>query len=171
MEYVILVDESDHEIGTMEKMEAHRQGRLHRAFSILLFNAKRELLLQRRSINKYHSGGLWTNTCCSHPRPAEGIEQTVRRKLRHEMGVDAHPEFAYKFLYRANLDHNLIEYELDHVFVGHLEGTPKINREEVDEWRLATLKQVRKDMDKRPQEFTYWFRLIAYHPELSALVP
>ncbi|HTJ47854.1 MAG TPA: isopentenyl-diphosphate Delta-isomerase, partial [Cyclobacteriaceae bacterium] len=116
MEHVILVDERDDAIGTMEKIEAHEKGLLHRAFSILLFNSKGEFLLQKRSKKKYHSGGLWTNTCCSHPLPDEQIEEATRRKLKQEMGIEVKTEFAYKFIYKTNLDKNLIEHEYDHVY-------------------------------------------------------
>src|SRR5689334_16412405 len=107
MEHVILVDEHDNEIGTMEKMEAHRKGVLHRAFSVILFNSKGEVLLQKRSSQKYHSAGLWTNTCCSHPRPTETMDKAVRRRLQEEMGIDAETEFAYKFQYRVKLQNDL----------------------------------------------------------------
>jgi len=123
-DHVILVDESDHELGSMEKMEAHRKGVLHRAFSVLLFNSKGEVLLQKRSASKYHSAGLWTNTCCSHPKPAENIDIAVRRRLQEEMGIDSNPEFAYKFIYKTTLDNNLTEHELDYVFIGTFDGEP-----------------------------------------------
>src|SRR5271154_2337980 len=124
MEHVILVDLEDNAIGTMGKMEAHYKGLLHRAFSILLFNTKGELLLQKRSIHKYHSGGLWTNTCCSHPLPGETMENATRRKLKQEMGIDLPTKFAYKFFYQTRLDSNLIEHECDHVYTGTFNGTP-----------------------------------------------
>ena len=104
-EYVILVDEADNETGIMEKMEAHRKGLLHRAFSILLFNTKGEILLQKRAVKKYHSGGLWTNTCCSHPLPQESVRHAAKRKLWQEMGIDMQPEYAFKFIYKTGLDH------------------------------------------------------------------
>src|SRR5436190_13031104 len=136
MEEVILVDEHDNAIGTMEKMEAHEKGVLHRAFSILLFNAEGQMLLQKRSKNKYHSSGLWTNTCCSHPLPGEKIEDAARRRLHEEMGIDLQPEFSYKFIYKTNLDKNLIEYEYDHVFTGVFNGTPVVNKNEVEDWKF-----------------------------------
>src|SRR5690349_14366428 len=111
MEHVILVDENDHAIGTMEKMEAHRKGVLHRAFSVLIYNTDGELLLQQRSWKKYHSGGLWTNTCCSHPLPDEDMEAAVRRRLNEEMGIDVSCRFSHKFIYKTALDHDLTEYE------------------------------------------------------------
>src|SRR6478752_348872 len=139
MEHVILVDELDNAIGTMEKMEAHQKGILHRAFSILLFNSKGEILLQKRALTKYHSGGLWTNTCCSHPGPSEPIEVAARRRLLFEMGIDVTPSFAFKFTYQAALDHGLTEHELDHVFTAVFDGSPQINPEEVEDWRYMAL--------------------------------
>lgn len=169
MENIILVDEQDNEIGTMEKMEAHRRGVLHRAFSILLFNSNGEMLLQKRSKRKYHSGGLWTNTCCSHPLPNESMSDATRRRLKHEMGIDAQPEFAFKFIYKTDLDQNLIEHELDHVFVGTFDGIPVINEDEVEAWKFMNLKNIRFDMTLYPDSYTTWFRLIVNHPELNKL--
>src|SRR6185436_4500009 len=126
-EDIILVDEQDQEIGTMEKMEAHRKGVLHRAFSILIFNSKGEMLLQKRAKSKYHSGGLWTNACCSHPLPGESMKDATNRKLLQEMGIAVPTEFAYSFQYRAELDNDLVENELDHVFVGLYDKSPKVN--------------------------------------------
>jgi isopentenyl-diphosphate delta-isomerase len=168
MEEVILVDENDNAIGTMEKMEAHRKGVLHRAFSILVFNSKGQLLLQKRSWKKYHSGGLWTNTCCSHPRPDEDIQSAMRRKLFQEMGIEVTPEFSHKFIYRADLGNNLMEHEYDHVYVARYDGEPHINSDEVEAWRFEDLPQLRDSIRKSPQDFTYWFKLILDHPELKA---
>jgi isopentenyl-diphosphate Delta-isomerase len=169
MEHIILVDERDAAIGTMEKMEAHRKGMLHRAFSILLFNSKGEVLLQKRAKEKYHSGGLWTNTCCSHPHPDETMQQATRRKLKQEMGIDLQPEFAYKFIYKAFLDHDLIEYEYDHVFIGQFEGEPAINKDEVEDWKFVDLHFLREDAKQNPHLYTHWFKLILDHPELISI--
>jgi isopentenyl-diphosphate delta-isomerase len=169
MEEVILVDENDNAIGTMEKMEAHRKGLLHRAFSILIFNSKGQLLLQKRSWKKYHSGGLWTNTCCSHPKPDEDIENALRRKLIQEMGIDVKPQFSHKFIYRIDLENNLTEHEYDHVYIGRYDGEPAINHDEVDEWRFEDIRQLRTDVEERPQDFTYWFKLIINDPKLRTL--
>ena len=166
MEEVILVDELDNAIGTMEKMEAHRRGVLHRAFSILLFNSKGEILLQKRSPKKYHSGGLWTNTCCSHPLPGESMESATRRKLIQEMGIDLTPEFAYKFIYKTGLDHDLIEHELDHVFIGSFNGKPAINTDEVESWKYIDRISLKMEMQRYPERFTHWFKLIMNHPQL-----
>ena len=160
MEEVILVDENDNAVGTMEKMEAHRLGKLHRAFSVLPFNSQGELLLQKRAKNKYHSAGLWTNTCCSHPVPGEKIEDAAARRLKEEMGIDAKPSFAYKFLYKAELDKNLTEHELDYVFIGTFDGKPSINAAEVEDWKFVNLEWLKKDLKKNPNEYTCWFKII-----------
>lgn len=166
-DHVLLVDENDQVVGTMEKLEAHQKGLLHRAFSILLFNSKGELLLQKRARNKYHSGGLWTNTCCSHPLPDETMESATRRKLKQEMGIDLQPEFAYKFIYRSVLDSQLTEHECDYVFIGTYDGEPDINRDEVEDWKFVPLDHIRKDAKKHPEQYTSWFRLILDHAQLS----
>jgi len=168
MEEVILVDENDNPIGTMEKMEAHRKGLLHRAFSILVFNSKGQLLLQKRSSKKYHSGGLWTNACCSHPRPGEDIISALRRKLKQEMGIDVIPEFSHKFIYKTALENNLTEYEYDHVYVGRYDGEPEINHDEVEEWRYEDISRLKESIKKSPGDFTYWFKLIINDPDLKA---
>src|SRR5258708_38595514 len=142
MEQVVLVDEFDQEIGTMEKMEAHRKGALHRAFSVLLFNSKGEILIQKRAREKYHSAGLWTNTCCSHPQPHEDIKESTRRRLKEEMGIDLQPDFSFKFLYKTNLDYNLIEHEIDHVFIGVFDGEPNVNQSEAEDWRFVPLDEL-----------------------------
>lgn len=169
MEHVILVDTEDNETGTMDKMEAHKQGVLHRAFSILLFDASGKMLLQKRSMNKYHSSGLWSNTCCSHPIPGESLEIATRRRLREEMGIDMQPAYSHTFIYKAQLDKDLIEHELDHVFVGSFKGEPNINRTEVEDWKWVDLAWLREDMLKNPQTYTVWFKLIVNHPELTTL--
>ena len=166
MENVVLVDENDNAIGTLEKMEAHRLGVLHRAFSILLFNAKGEVLLQKRSATKYHCAGLWTNTCCSHPLPGEPVDLAARRKLKQEMGIELQPEFAYKFIYKAPLDNGLTEHELDHVFVGQFDGKPVINTDEVEDWKYVSLTDLKEDILQRPEIYTPWFKLILDHSEL-----
>jgi isopentenyl-diphosphate delta-isomerase len=160
MEQVILVDEFDNAVGTMEKMEAHRMGVLHRAFSVLVFNSKGELLLQKRAATKYHSGGLWTNTCCSHPSPAEPIDDAVQRRLLYEMGIDVRSTFAFKFTYRAALDHGLIEHELDHVFTATFDGEPNVNPEEVEDWKYVALEKVQADLKSAPARYTAWLKYI-----------
>jgi len=160
MEKVILVDEHDAVVGEMEKMEAHQKGVLHRAFSILIFNTRGKMLLQKRSQKKYHSGGLWTNACCSHPFPHENIQHATRRKLKQEMGIDLETEFLYTFIYQAPLDHDLIEHELDHVFIGTFDGAPAINHDEVEDWKYVDMEWLRNDIVVHPEHYTYWFKLI-----------
>jgi len=167
MEHVVLVDEFDSVVGTMEKLEAHEKGILHRAFSILLFNSNGEVLLQKRSRTKYHSGGLWTNTCCSHPLPGERMEDATRRKLKQEMGIEASTVFNFKFIYNAQLDKNLIEHEYDHVFIGTFDGVPIPNKDEVEDWKFIDLKTLRNDIRQHPELYTYWFVLILNHPSLN----
>lgn len=167
MDQVILVDSSDNEVGTMEKMEAHRKGILHRAFSVLLFNSKGEMLLQKRAVAKYHSAGLWTNACCSHPKPNESLPTAINRRLKEEMGINIQSEFAYKFQYRAELDNGLIEHELDHVYIGLFNGEPVINSNEVEDWRYSSLAELKEDVRRNPDDYTYWFKLIIKHPEME----
>jgi len=125
-ELVVLVDENDNEIGVEEKINAHRKGLLHRAFSIFVFNSKNELLLQKRAADKYHSGGLWSNTCCSHPRPGENLKDAAHRRLQEEMGFDCSLREVFSFLYKKSFDNGLTEHELDHVFFGKFDGIPKL---------------------------------------------
>jgi isopentenyl-diphosphate delta-isomerase len=166
MEHVVLVDKNDNEVGIMEKMEAHRLGKLHRAFSILLFSDEGKMLLQKRSAHKYHSGSLWTNTCCSHPLPHEKIEDAARRRLNEEMGIDLQPAFTYKFLYKAELTPDLTEHELDHVFIGIFNGEAKRNTAEVEDWKFVDMSWLKGDLQLHPQVYTIWLKLIVNHPEL-----
>jgi isopentenyl-diphosphate delta-isomerase len=159
IEHVILVDESDNPVGTMEKLEAHEKGILHRAFSILLVNSRGDWLLQKRAWKKYHSAGLWTNTCCSHPRPGETMEQATGRKLEQEMGIRAALTLAYKFIYKAPLN-GLIEHELDYVFTGVSDAVPEVNKDEVEDWKYASLTEIHREMQSHPERFTPWFKLI-----------
>lgn len=163
MEQVVLVDEDDREVGTMEKLEAHRVGRLHRAFSVLVFNSKGELLIQQRADSKYHSAGLWTNTCCSHPRPEESIQSATARRLLEEMGIEAEPQFVYKFMYRIELGENLVEHEFDYVYKATFDGTPKTNPAEVQNWKFIAINELLADVKLAPEKYTYWFRLILEH--------
>lgn len=164
MDFVVLVDKDDQEVGTMEKMEAHLKGLLHRAFSVLVFNSKGEILIQKRACSKYHSAGLWTNTCCSHPKPNETIHQASARRLREEMGIVASPEFAYKFEYRAILDQGLIEHEVDYVLTATFDGMPEADPHEVQAWKFISVDELRKDVNLNPNDYTYWFRQIIEHP-------
>ncbi len=158
-EYVVLVDQMGREIGTQEKMQAHREGRLHRAFSIFVFNAVGELLLQRRARTKYHSGGLWTNTCCSHPRPGENYYHAARRRLNEEMGFDCELTGLFSFIYRIQFENNLFEHELDQVFVGHYNGQPTPNPDEVENWKWVNISALKQDVQETPENYTYWFKL------------
>ena len=159
-EKVILVDTLDNEIGTMNKLEAHQKGVLHRAFSIFVFNDQNELMLQQRAKHKYHSGGLWTNTCCSHPRPEEILQEAVHRRLVEEMGFDCDLTYTFNFTYQAKLDNELTEYELDHVFIGHFNGRPSINEEEACDWRFMNLDDIERQMQHSPEKYTEWFKII-----------
>lgn len=158
MEQVILVDEHDRETGASEKLAAHAAGLLHRAFSIFVFNSEGQLLLQRRAKAKYHSGGLWSNTCCGHPRPDESTPAAARRRLREEMNFDCELRAAFEFLYRAEFANELVEHEYDHVFVGEFDGEFVPEASEVEEWKWTTPAQLRRDLRERPDEYTYWLR-------------
>jgi len=157
---IILVDKNDNEIGTGKKMEVHKSGKLHRAFSILVFNPKGELMLQKRSRGKYHCGGLWTNTCCSHPRPGEKLGQATHRRLVEEMGFDCGLQEVFSFVYKARFSNELTEHEFDHVFVGEYEDEPKLNPEEAEDWRWGKMDEVAKDIENNPEKYTFWFREI-----------
>ncbi|PIR71387.1 MAG: isopentenyl-diphosphate delta-isomerase [Candidatus Nealsonbacteria bacterium CG10_big_fil_rev_8_21_14_0_10_37_25] len=159
MEKVILVNKKDKVIGVEEKMKAHLQGKLHRAFSIILFNKKGEVLIQKRAKSKYHSAGLWTNTCCSHPRPKEKIDQAAKRRLKEEMGIETDLKKIFSFIYKAKLG-SLVEYEFDHVFFGRFNGKPKPNEKEVEDWQWIKLADLKTDIAKNPQKYTPWFKII-----------
>ena len=156
-ERVILVDEAGREVGSEAKLAAHRHGRLHRAFSVFVFDSDGRLVLQRRATGKYHSGGLWSNTCCGHPRPGEEITAAAERRLREEMGFECLLEPAGEFTYWAELGKELVEHEYDHVFIGRLDATPKPDPDEVAEWRFASLGQIRREIAVTPDAFTAWF--------------
>jgi isopentenyl-diphosphate delta-isomerase len=160
MERVVLVDDTDRAIGTEEKMEAHRAGLLHRAFSIFVFRRSGELLLQRRSRAKYHSGGLWSNTCCGHPRPGEALEVAARRRLGEEMGFECPLVARSVVRYRAELDHGLVENEIDHVLTGVYEEDPRPDPGEASEWRWVDDASLRVRMVEHPERFTVWLRRI-----------
>ena len=147
MEKVILVDKTDHQIGEMEKQEAHIKGLLHRAFSIFIFNSKGEVLLQQRALHKYHSGGLWTNTCCSHPRNGETTIQAANRRLKEEMGMSCALKEEFSFIYKAKLDNDLYEHELDHVLFGTTDLQPKINKEEVADYKYSSFQDIQQEMN------------------------
>lgn len=158
-EMVILVDAHDHELGIEEKLKAHHDGKLHRAFSVFVFNQKGEILLQQRAFNKYHSGGLWTNTCCSHPRPGEAIERAAARRLQEEMGFACQLRPAFQFIYKAEVDGGLIEHELDHVFIGRYDGAVRPNASEVAAFRWDDVQTIQRDLKQALEKYTVWFKL------------
>ena len=158
-EYVILVDEFDNPLGTMEKMQAHVAGELHRAFSVFIFNDRDELMLQQQALTKYHSPGLWTNTCCSHPRDGEETIDAADRRMKEEMGFDCDFSEAFSFTYEADVGGGLTEHEFDHVFIGRSNLTPEINREEVHDWTWKSMDVIREEMKTRPENYTVWFRI------------
>ncbi|MFP5039685.1 isopentenyl-diphosphate Delta-isomerase [Parasediminibacterium sp. JCM 36343] len=165
MEKVILVDENDIAIGEMEKMEAHEKGLLHRAFSVFIFNNKGEMLLQQRALKKYHSGGLWTNTCCSHPMPGEETLAAANRRLREEMGFATPLKKAFDFSYTAQFQNGLTENEFDHVFIGYYDGIIAPNFEEVENHAYRSIERLDASIEATPEFYTEWF-LIAY-PKLK----
>ena len=158
-DYVILVDEQDNEIGVMEKLRAHELGKLHRAFSVFIFNDKKELLLQQRAINKYHSGGLWTNTCCSHPRPNETIKDAAIRRLYEEMGMTCDLKIINNFIYKTEFENGLIEHEFDYILTGISNSTPQINKTEVESYKWQQISEIQNDINLNPNQFTTWFKI------------
>lgn len=159
-EQVILVNEKDEAIGVMEKMKAHLKPTLHRAFSVCLFNEKGEMLLQQRASNKYHCAGLWTNTCCSHPRVGEETIDAAKRRLEEEMGMNTAIYKAFDFIYQAEFENGLFEYEFDHVFFGKYSGQPVINKDEVESWRYAGVDEIERELAQFSEKYTPWFKLI-----------
>ncbi len=158
-EYVILVDEKDQEVGLMEKMEAHEKALLHRAFSVFIFDEQGRFLLQRRALEKYHSGGLWTNACCSHPRSGETTKEAAIRRLSEELGFTTDVEEQFSFIYKSELDKGLTEHELDHVFFGTYVGEIKPNPEEVMDTKYVALNELKEDMQSHPEHYTEWFKI------------
>jgi isopentenyl-diphosphate delta-isomerase len=158
-EEVVLVDEFDNAIGVMEKLEAHKKGALHRAFSIFVFNSDGEMLLQRRALSKYHSGGLWTNACCSHPRPNENTLDAANRRLKEEMGLQLELTYKTQFVYSTKFDNDLMEHEVDHVFVATSDHNPVINMEEVESYVWMTVSDVKEQIAVNPDIFTTWFKI------------
>lgn len=156
---VILVDEQDRQIGVMEKMEVHQKALLHRAFSIFIFNNKGEMLLQKRAANKYHSGGLWTNACCSHPQPGQTTEEAAINRLQEEMGFTTPIKKAFDFVYKAAFENGLTEHEFDHVFTGIYEGIIIPNEEEVSDYCYKTIEDIKAALQSQPELYTEWFRI------------
>ena len=160
MDKVILVNEQDEPIGLMEKMEAHEKGFLHRAFSVFIFNDRNEMLLQRRALSKYHSGGLWSNSCCSHPRENESVLEAGKRRLTEELGFTVDLEETFSFIYKAKLDNQLTEHELDHVLIGKYNEIPEGNPDEVEDVKYVALDWLETDLEENPDNYTVWFRVI-----------
>lgn len=157
---LILVNEKDEMVGVGAKLKIHREGLLHRAFSIFIFNSRGELLLQRRAFSKYHSAGLWSNTCCGHPRPGEQILGAAERRLKYEMGLNCPLEEVGSFIYRVDVGNGLIEHEFDYILVGRSEAHPILNLEEASDCRLTGLAELGREMDSFPEAFSCWLRII-----------
>lgn len=158
-ELLILVDEHDNEVGVMDKWSAHKTGVLHRAFSVFVFNSNGELLLQQRADEKYHSAGLWSNTCCSHPYKGEKIETAINRRLKEEMGMVCETDFMFSFIYKANLENGLSEHEFDHVYFGLTDIHPTPEPTEVKDWKYITLNDLVKDIEKKPGNYSAWLKI------------
>lgn len=159
-EKVILVNEQNEPIGLMPKMEAHEKAVLHRAFSVFIFNNKNKLMLQQRALDKYHSPGLWTNTCCSHQRDGETNIEAGKRRLMEEMGFVTELENSISFIYKAPFDNGLTEHEYDHVLIGKYNGEPNINPDEVASWKWMSVEDIKEDMQLNPNIYTEWFKII-----------
>jgi isopentenyl-diphosphate delta-isomerase len=156
---VILVNEKDEQLGIAGKMQAHKTGLLHRAFSIFVFNTKGEMLLQQRAMDKYHSGGLWTNACCSHPGPGEDTRSAALRRLKEEMGFETSLEKVFDFVYRVEFENGLTEHEFDHVFTGEYDGKVECSNEEVMDFCYKSMEDISKSLQAHPHLYTTWFRL------------
>lgn len=159
MEQVILVNEQDEEIGTMEKLQAHEKAILHRAISVFIFNEKNEMLLQQRAIKKYHSGGLWTNACCSHPHPGEGTQTAATRRLKEELGFETPLHKVFDFTYKVSFANGLTEHEFDHVFVGKYNGAIHPNINEVQDYCFKSIEEIESSLQSHPHKYTAWFKL------------
>lgn len=158
-EEIILVDKEDKELGTEEKIKAHQDGgKLHRAFSVFIFNPKGKFMIQKRAPEKYHSGGKWTNTCCSHPRPREDTKEAARRRLREEMGIECELEEVFEFIYEAEFDTDLTEKEYDHVFFGVCDKIPDLDPEEASDWKWISKEKLKRDVEENPESYTPWFK-------------
>lgn len=172
-EFLILVDEHDKPWGKLEKDQVHQLGLLHRAFSVFIFNSKGELLLQKRADDKYHSAGLWTNTCCSHPRFGEDLSDAVARRLEEEMGLTCQTKFMFSFVYKSTFENGLTEHEFDHVYYGVSDDKPRPNPFEVSEWKYMTLDSLQKDILNNSASYTTWLsiclpKMIEYFKALPA---
>jgi isopentenyl-diphosphate delta-isomerase len=158
-EQVILVDDKDSPVGVAGKWEAHQKGWLHRAFSVFIFNSKGEMLLQQRALHKYHSGGLWTNACCSHPHPGEGTRAAAQRRLKEEMGFVVPVEKVFDFIYKTKLNNGLTEHEFDHVFAGEYNDPVDFNKDEVMDFCYKDIEGIRNSLQTHPEKYSAWFHL------------
>jgi len=156
---VILVDEEDNITGDAGKMEAHREGFLHRAFSVFIFNSKGEMLLQQRAMEKYHSGGLWSNACCSHPEPGEETGDAAARRLKEEMGIETGLQKVFSFVYKKEFENGLTEHEFDHVFAGVYDGIINESADEVMDYRFVEMQYISRSLEQTPEQYTAWFHL------------
>ncbi len=163
LEYVVLVNMDNKEIGIEEKLKAHKEGRLHRAFSIFIYNTGGELLIQKRAREKYHSGNKWSNTCCGHPKPKEAITKAAHRRLNEEMGFGCYLIKNEDILYRLEVGNGLIEYEINQMFVGISNAAPKINKKEAAGCKWINIQDLKSEMQKNPSSYAPWFRLIIDH--------
>jgi isopentenyl-diphosphate delta-isomerase len=162
---IVLVNENDENIGSIGKLEAHQKGLLHRAFSIIVWNNQNQILIHQRAFGKYHSEGLWTNTCCSHPKMGETVIEAAHRRLKEEMGFDCQLEQKFHFIYKVELENQLIENELDHVLIGKFNENPSPNPDEVNDYRWISLPELKKEIDEKPTTFTFWFKEIIQNYE------
>lgn len=160
VDQLILVNEKDEAVGVGEKIKIHQDGLLHRAFSAFILNSNKELLLQRRALQKYHSAGLWSNTCCGHPRPGEQVVSAARRRLKTEMGLDCRLKEVGSFIYRAEVGNGLVEHEFDHILIGQSEMDPILNPAEAIGWRWIGFNTLEADIHDRPQVYTRWLKII-----------
>ncbi|WGQ11755.1 isopentenyl-diphosphate Delta-isomerase [Pedobacter gandavensis] len=158
-EEVILVDKNDNPIGTMPKLEAHLKGELHRAFSVFIFNSSGALLLQQRALDKYHSAGKWTNTCCSHPRPGELTADAAKRRLKEEMGMECELRPIFSFAYRAEVENGLVEHEFDHVYFGSSDTLPIPNPLEVADFKYISMEALELDLQNNKDSYTEWLKI------------
>ena len=174
VEYVLLVNKNDQPLGTMEKITAHEKGELHRAFSVFVFNSRGELLLQKRASEKYHSGGLWTNTVCSHPKAGEEVAASAKRRMMEEMGFECEITKVFTFVYKANVGDGLTEHEYDHVFFGYSDTAPMPNPDEVEDWKYVDMDWLNQDVKENPDDYTVWFKIalkeVNQHIEIRKLV-
>lgn len=168
---VVLVNEDDEEVGLMPKLEAHQKGVLHRAFSVFIFNSEGEMLLQQRAFGKYHSEGLWSNTCCSHPLPDESTHHGAVRRLQEEMGIEAEIQFLFTFQYHVKLENGLAENELDHVFWGISDAVPEINTEEVSNYKYIRMEDLKADLVQNPESYTEWLKICISEVEDKITLP